>query len=170
MDYKLASLHFDEKSHLELRKLTSQDLDSLIMVESVSYSHPWTRINFLYSLEAGYLMQGIFKVDQRNKVSTLIGYFVAMKGVDEYHLLNITVAPSFQRRGFANHMLDVLKQSSMELSLHWIWLEVRASNAGAIALYTAYGFNITGERKNYYPYGKLGSSQRENAVLMSFKI
>ena len=161
---KMLSLDF------KIHPLVPNNLDALLLIESCSYSHPWTRTNFMDSFAAGYLMQGLFKTGPLCEDLELVGYYVAMKGVDEYHLLNLTVSPSFQRRGLAKCMLNVLQNAAKLAHLNWIWLEVRESNRTAIALYTAYGFNKTGERKNYYPYGKLGSSQRENAVLMSFKI
>ena len=150
--------------------LTPDSLEALLLIESCCYSHPWTRNNFMDSFAAGYLMQGLFKINSLLEDPELIGYYVAMKGVDEYHLLNLTVSPSFQRKGLAKVMLDELQKAAKLAHLNWIWLEVRASNRIAIALYTAYGFSRTGERKNYYPFGNLGSNLRENAVLMSMNI
>ncbi len=96
----------------------------------------------------------------------VLGYLVAMRGADELHLLNITVAPGFQRRGWGSHMLHTLIDWSRERGVHAIWLEVRASNNAGIALYLAHGFNLQGERKNYYP---VSSYQREDAVVMGLQ-
>lgn len=93
----------------------------------------------------------------------LIGYVVAMPGVEETHLLNLTVAQDHQGRGWARHMLDAWVAWSKSLQARQVWLEVRASNARARRLYVAYGFHPVGERKNYYP--GLGR-QRETAVVM----
>jgi ribosomal-protein-alanine N-acetyltransferase len=156
--------------HIQLRELGLQDLEGILSIEVRSYSHPWSRKNFTDSFEAGYSVQGLFDHDPIHFEPILLGYFVAMRGFDEYHLLNLTVSPEYLRLGLAKQMLEILKQMTRNAALQWIWLEVRASNLAAIALYTACGFIKTGERKNYYPLGRLGSGEREDAVLMSLKI
>jgi [ribosomal protein S18]-alanine N-acetyltransferase len=97
----------------------------------------------------------------------LLGYFVAMQGVQEVHLLNITVAPEFQSQGLAVLMLDALRLWAQTQQAECIWLEVRKSNARAIQVYTRYGYSRVGERKNYYPSH---AGQREDAVVMSLKL
>ena len=79
-------------------------LDAVVAVEQRAYSHPWSRGNFADALAVGYQAQCLMAGDD----DALIGYFIAMKGVDEVHLLNITVAPEFQRQGWAVLMLDAL--------------------------------------------------------------
>jgi len=115
-------------------------------------------------------MQGLFDPSPGATGNGLVGYFVAMKGVDEVHLLNLTVAPDYHRRGYAKYLLTQLKMWSVLRELNWIWLEVRSSNQAAIALYTSYGFVKSGVRKNYYPLGLKGSNDREDALLMSYQI
>jgi ribosomal-protein-alanine N-acetyltransferase len=97
----------------------------------------------------------------------LLGYFVAMPGVQEVHLLNITVDPDFQRQGWGVMMLAALCIWSRGQDAKWLWLEVRASNQRAIHVYERYGFKRVGERKNYYP---LHVGQREHAVVMSLQL
>ena len=158
------------KPNLVLRSLCEADLQTLLHIESISYSHPWSQNNFLDSLSSHYLMQGLFDSSTRSPKSSMIGYFVAMKGVDELHLLNLTVAPDYHRRGYAKYLLSQLKILSVQQELNWIWLEVRMSNQAAIALYTSYGFIKSGVRKNYYPLGLKGSNDREDALLMSYQV
>ena len=52
-----------------------------------------------------------------------------MKGVDEVHLLNITVAPDYQGQGWGRVMLDALALWARGQGAQWLWLEVRTSNA-----------------------------------------
>lgn len=138
-------------------QMSTQHLSQVLNVEQSAYSHPWTLGNFVDSIASGYHMP-VWLHDQH-----LLGYLVAMRGADELHLLNITVAPGFQRRGWGSHMLRTLVDWSRERGVHAIWLEVRASNRAGIALYQAHGFELQGERKNYYP---LAANQREDAVVM----
>lgn len=136
-------------------------LDDVLAVECSAYSHPWTRGNFADSVKAGYEAQ-MLVADE-----TLLGYFVAMKGVDEVHLLNITVAPARHGEGWGRAMLEALALWSRGQGAQWLWLEVRASNARAMRIYEQNGFRRVGDRRNYYP---AGSGLREDAVVMSMKL
>lgn len=141
--------------------LTPEHLDAVLRVEQQSYAHPWLRSNFDDSLKSGYQAQ-LLMAD-----ATLLGYFVAMKGVDEVHLLNITVAPDYQRQGWAQVMLDALALWARGQGAEWLWLEVRAGNVRAIEVYEAHGYRRVGQRKNYYPSGH---GQREDALVMSLRL
>ena len=144
--------------------LTVATLDAVLQVENSAYAHPWTRGNFTDSLNAGYQAQLLVAEPQ-----VLLGYFVAMKGVDEVHLLNITVAPAFQRQGWARVMLDGLAVWARGQGAQWLWLEVRVSNLRAKSVYEGHGFRPVGLRKSYYPAGGPGGS-REDALVMSLPL
>ncbi len=141
--------------------LTESWLDEVLRVEHAAYAHPWSRGNFTDSLKSGYQAQVLVGDD------TLLGYFVAMKGVDEVHLLNITVAPEWQGQGWGQVMLDALGVWSRGQGAEWLWLEVRRSNHRAERIYERHGFRRVGERKNYYP---AAGGEREDAVVMSLKL
>lgn len=146
---------------LRWEALTPGTLDRLMQVEQQSYSHPWTRGNFLDAMASGYETQLLWQDD------ALLGYFVAMPGVEETHLLNITVAPAHQRQGWAKRLLDQLVNWSYAQDAQWLWLEVRVGNHRAIAVYEAYGFRRVGERKRYYP---AAHGAREDALVMSLRL
>ena len=74
-----------------LLPLREADLDDVMAIEEAVYDFPWTRGNFIDSLHAGYDMRGLWAGDDG-----LVAYFVAMGGVEELHLLNLSVAPSYQ--------------------------------------------------------------------------
>lgn len=141
--------------------LTPTHLDVVLDVEQQAYTHPWSRCNFLDTLSSGYKAQLLMADD------TLLGYFVAMKGVDEVHLLNITVAPDYQRQGWAHVMLDALTIWAKGQAADWLWLEVRVGNLRAIKVYESQGYRRVGLRKNYYP---AAPGQREHAVVMSLRL
>ncbi len=143
---------------VRLEPLTLDRLDALLAVEQQAYSHPWSRGNFIDSLANGYQVQLLMGGEQ------LLGYFVAMQGVDEAHLLNLTVAPAFQRQGWARVLLDALALWARGLGAQWLWLEVRAGNGRARQVYEAHGFRRVGERKRYYP---CVDGEREDAIVMS---
>lgn len=141
--------------------LLADSLDRVLHVEQRAYSHPWSRANFIDALHSGYQAQMLTANGQ------LLGYFVAMKGVDEVHLLNITVAPEFQRQGWARILLDALAIWSRGQGAQWLWLEVRVSNERALRIYETHGYRRVGQRKAYYP---AHHGQREDAVVMSLAL
>ncbi|QXL83830.1 ribosomal protein S18-alanine N-acetyltransferase [Comamonas sp. NLF-1-9] len=140
-----------------LEPLTLAHLDALMAIEGEAYAQPWTRGNFLDSINAGYHCQALMAGQQ------MLGYFIAMMGVQEAHLLNITVAPACRGQGCARLMLQALGLWARGCGAQTLWLEVRVGNARARAVYAACGFHGVGLRRNYYP---AGAGQREDAVVM----
>jgi ribosomal-protein-alanine N-acetyltransferase len=95
-------------------------------------ARPWTRL--WVALEAG------------EPASFLVGWHVA----DELHILNVATAPSARRRGHASALLERVFAYAVEHRLRILLLEVRRSNAPAIALYRKHGFSIFRVRRGYY--------------------
>lgn len=145
-----------------LLPMTAAQLDAVLAIEAASYAFPWSRGNFVDSLASGYAAQVLYDGD-----GAILGYFVAMAGVDEMHLLNLTVAPARQHRGHARFMLDALVALCRERQARQLWLEVRESNARARAIYLRRGFVHVGVRKGYYPAPR---GQREDAIVMSLQL
>lgn len=143
---------------LRRRGMTVPDLDDVMLVEASAYSFPWTRGNFIDSLAAGYLTELL-----EGEGGEVLGYFVAMTGVDELHLLNVTVAPAWQGLGLGQQLMASLHAQGRALHLASCWLEVRVSNARARALYRRLGYAEVGLRRAYYP----AAGRREDAVVMS---
>lgn len=145
----------------QFEPLTEARLDEIVAIERAAYGHPWTRGNFSDSLQSGYQAQVL------TAGATVIGYFVAMKGVDEIHLLNITVAPALQGQGWGRVLLDALALWSRGQGAQWLWLEVRVTNVRAQRIYEHHGYRRVGERRGYYP---ADGGKREDAVVMSLKL
>ena len=150
---ELAEAHFEP--------LLADRLEEVMRVELRAYASPWSRTNFLDALHSGYQAQMLMANGY------VLGYFVAMKGVDEVHLLNITVAPEFQGQGWSRVMLDALALWARGQGAEWLWLEVRVGNVRAIKVYEAHGYRRVGLRKAYYP---AGHGQREDAIVMSLRL
>lgn len=145
-----------------LLPMTSLHLDAAVAIEVGAYAFPWSRGNFVDSLASGYAASVLY-----DGAGEILGYFVAMAGVEEMHLLNITVAPHAQHRGHALYLLDALVALCRERGARQLWLEVRESNARARTIYLRRGFAHVGRRKGYYP---AAHGQREDAVVMSLPI
>jgi ribosomal-protein-alanine N-acetyltransferase len=146
---------------VQFEPMRVEQLDAVVAVEQRAYAHPWNRTNFLDALQSGNQAQLLVAGD------VLLGYFVAMPGVDEVHLLNITVAPEYQGQGWARVMLDALTVWARGQSSQWVWLEVRVGNLRAMRVYEAHGYKRVGQRKDYYPAGR---GQREDAVVMGLRL
>lgn len=119
---------------------------------------PWSPETFLTALDspntAILLAQG--------EDGAVMGYAVLTAVLDEGNLDNIAVASAYRRRGVADALLSTLTGFGRE-NLSVLMLEVRASNAPAIALYEKHGFIPVGRRKNYY------STPKEDAILMTLE-
>ena len=144
------------------RPMVVADLDAVMAIEVAAYPYPWSRGNFIDSLAAGYHAQ--LRLDANG---ALIGYFVALPGFEETHLLNLTVAPARQGQGHGRALLDRLTAWAHVRGDLALWLEVRQSNTGARALYERHGFVQAGLRRGYYPADR---QQREDAVVMRRKV
>jgi ribosomal-protein-alanine N-acetyltransferase len=148
-------------AEVRFEPMLDQHLDAVAALEHRAYPHPWQRRHFADCLGAGYQAQMLMVGD------VMLGYFVAMKGVDEVHLLNLVVAPEHQRQGWAQVLLDALALWARGQGAQWLWLEARASNTRAVHVYKAHGYRLVGTRRQYYP---AANGQREDAVVMSLKL
>lgn len=143
-----------------LRPMSASDLDAIMGIERVNFPFPWTEGNFKDSMNSGY----ICLVMEQGK--QLMGYAVLMMVLDEAHLLNISVAKSYQGQGWGRHLLIQMMETGREKGGLNMFLEVRPSNHSALGLYESMGFNEMGIRPGYYP----AHNGREDAVLMGMAL
>lgn len=144
----------------QYRRMTADDLDRVMAIENEVYPHPWTRGNFYDSLNAGYhcwIME---------LAGEITGYGVMSIGAGEAHLLNMSIAARWQRRGLGREMLMFLIQLARESFAHKIYLEVRPSNLVGRRLYARAGFHEIATRRDYYPARR----GREDAVIMELNL
>jgi [ribosomal protein S18]-alanine N-acetyltransferase len=143
-----------------LRPMQETDLAVVMQIEPTIYSHPWTRGNFNDSLKSGHKAWVMTLRDE------VVAYAVMMIVLDEAHLLNISVATPYQKQGLGRMLLVHLLDQARNLKTLNMFLEVRASNVSAIALYESMGFVEMGIRRGYYP----ASKGREDAILMGLAL
>jgi ribosomal-protein-alanine N-acetyltransferase len=148
------------KPSWSLRPMRPGDLAPVVAVEGSIYSHPWTFGNFRDSLHAGY---SCWVMERQGE---LIGYGVLMIGVGEAHLLNLSIAADWQRRGFGRLLLQHFVEQAQRCGATRMLLEVRPSNTAARALYRASGFLELSVRRGYYP----ADNGREDAILMGLDV
>ncbi len=140
-----------------LRPMREEDLDAVLEIELRAYPFPWTRGIFQDCLRASYPAWVL------HREGAMIGYGMLSMAADEAHVLNVCAAPEEQGRGHGRRLLRTLLQQARARGAQRVFLEVRPSNTGAIALYHAEGFNEIGRRPRYYP-AKAG---REDAIVMA---
>ena len=129
------------------RPMKTDDLDTVMAIERGIYAHPWTRGNFSDSLDAGYYCW------IAESGSEIVGYGVVMMVLDEAHLLNLSIASWWQRRGLGRQMLNFLTEHAVDHAAQCMYLEVRPSNVAGRALYAQAGFREIAMRPGYYPAG-----------------
>ena len=139
-----------------IRPMLGSDLAQVLRIERASYEFPWTAGNFHDSLRAGY---STWVAEQERQV---FAYMVLMLGYEEGHVLNLTVAPEWRRRGIATELLLHAAYTARCHRAEALFLEVRPSNQGALALYRQMGFSELGVRRRYYP----AVDGREDAIVM----
>ena len=132
------------------------DIPDVFTIESAAHSHPWSEKLFLSNFGKRYINH-VLTIDDE-----VVGYFIASYVAGEVTLLNIAITPECQGKGLGKQLLSYLKQFSVSLTQEEIWLEVRASNQSAIALYQALDFVEVDVRSAYYPT----NGGREDAIIM----
>ncbi len=140
--------------------MTAADLDSVMAIENAVYPHPWTRGNFSDSLLEGYHCWIV------EFAGEIIGYSVVAVAVGEAHLLNLSIAAAWQRRGHGRGLLAFVIKLARDLGAVKIFLEVRPSNEAGRSLYASAQFREIGRRRGYYPDG----GKPEDAVVMELKL
>lgn len=133
------------------------DVRAVMEIERRAYQFHWTEGIFRDCLRVGYCCWVM------ELAGAVAGYGVMSLVVGEAHLLNICIAPEWQRRGYGRFLLGHFTALAEERGASQMFLEVRLSNAPALALYRSEGFNEVGMRKNYYP----DEQGREDALILA---
>jgi len=140
-----------------------EDLPEVLAIESLSFSEPWTEEMFVHELSSGGIANHqVARADEGSGLH-IVGYLCAWIVAGELHINNIAVHPGYRRRGVASQLLEEILRRAKAIGATAGYLEVRASNEAAKALYLQYGFKLVGRRRNYYDH------PREDAILMRKK-
>ncbi|WP_409252636.1 ribosomal protein S18-alanine N-acetyltransferase [Bacillus sp. SCS-153A] len=143
-----------------IRLMTTEDLDQVMEVEANSFSIPWSRDAFFNEIETNHFATYIVIEDQ----GQIIGYCGVWIIIDEAHITNIAVLPSYRGQGLGGKLMASMIEIAKEMGARTMTLEVRVSNTPAQSLYRKFGFQQGGIRKNYY------SDNQEDALVMWVKL
>ncbi len=138
---------------ITVRPLGFTDLPQVIAIERRAFPTPWSLSMFVLELSKA---SGVCLAAEAQR--RIVGYLVCSRYADIWHLMNIAVDPTQRRRGVATALLEAMLERAGPGESYT--LEVRPSNAGAIALYERFGFRSAGTRRRYY------SDTGEDAVIM----
>lgn len=143
-----------------LRPMREDDLVAVHALEERAYEFPWTLGIFRDCLRSDY---AAWVLEEEGAV---IGYVLMSVAAGEAHILNVCVAPELQGRGLGRKLVRAILHVARGRAAERVFLEVRPSNKGAIALYHDEGFNEIGRRPRYYP----AKDGREDAIVMAMEI
>ena len=135
--------------------MNSSHVAQIAQLEKLCFSDPWSENSIASELENKLAFWLVALEGDR-----VAGYIGSQTVMDETDMMNVAVHPDFRRRGIAEALVTGLVEELKTQGSHCLTLEVRASNAPAIALYKKLGFSEIGRRKNYY------RNPREDALIL----
>ena len=131
--------------------MAAEHLDRLEQLERMCFSRPWSKKMLAEELDN---QCAAFLVAVEPETEKAVGYAGLLVVADEGYITNVAVDPSCRGQGVAAQLLQVFDNFAKGNHLAFLTLEVRPSNAAAIALYEGFGFREVGRRRNYYDLPK----------------
>jgi len=152
------------RRQMEITPMQLADLDELTEIEVEAFNSPGARRIFADELDRDWAYVDVVRARGGDGASSVVAYCNYWVVRDEIHLLNIATRPTLRRQGQASDLLDHLLAVARRRACRYITLEVRRSNAAAIALYEKYGFEAVGMRPKYY------AETGEDAIVMTLEL
>jgi ribosomal-protein-alanine N-acetyltransferase len=145
---------------LVLREMRVSDMDQVLQIESTSFASPWKSEHFLHELRQNRWAVNLVV----ERCGVLVGYACVRCFHDELKINNIAIVDAERGRGIGRWLLLWVLGDAIARGCRSAALEVRPSNAAALALYRSRGFVEIGRRKGYY------ASEGEDAIVMSLEL
>lgn len=139
-----------------VRAPDADDAARLVAIERACFTDPWPLRSFEELCRAESADCGVAEL-----AGEVVGYWVGRRIDDEAELANLAVAPERQGEGIGRRLLYDFLETVGGRERTIVFLEVRASNATALRLYQAFGFQALDRRKGYY------SKPVEDAIVMA---
>lgn len=136
-----------------IRPMTAADVPSVAALEKLCFSDPWSVSSIASELDNPLSLWLVWEED-----GAAAAYLGVQRVPPQADVMNVAVSPTLRRRGIARALFAELERRLPEIDE--LFLEVRASNSGAIALYRTLGFEQVGRRPNYY------LDPREDALIL----
>lgn len=136
------------ESPVLIRRMREEDLPEVLAIEQLCFSNPWNRETFLGEIQNKAISFPLVVIHREEK--KVVGYVIFWQIGDEAQINNVAIHPGFQGRGLGELTMRYVLERMKENGVHFVSLEVRASNQRAQSLYRKLGFSILGVRKEYY--------------------
>lgn len=133
---------------ITIRPLAAHHLDAIAELEQICFSTPWTRGQLQEELDNP--LARVYVAEGED--GAILGYGGLHYVLDEAGITNIAVFPHARRQGVAQAVLAAMDRFCWSAGMAFLTLEVRVSNAAAIALYEKAGFQSLGVRKRFYTH------------------
>jgi ribosomal-protein-alanine N-acetyltransferase len=148
--------------------MTEHDLLEVVEIEESSGLSRWGWAAYYAELQGNnkhlMLVARVADAEQRRGRSRLAGYIVGRMGADELHINNVAVRDNYRRRGIGRALMNLILEEGKRSRVTCAFLELRAGNAAALALYEECGFRVTAQRSRYY------SDPVEDALVMIIQL
>ena len=129
--------------------MTGCHVPQVAALEKECFIDPWSQRSVASELDNPLALWLVWEEDGK-----VLGYVGSQTVLDETDMMNVAVSAQARRRGIAQALVEALVSRLKQRGSHCLTLEVRASNAPAIALYEKLGFRQVGRRPNYYSHPK----------------
>lgn len=149
---------------LRVRRVAPADLPRLVEIERAGFAHPWSEQQLRDELSNAWSVVLVAGLDGPGGGELVAGHLVLWVVHDELHVLNVATAPEHRRRGVGRALMREAHALGRARACRLATLEVRRSNAAAIALYLALGYRQVGVRPRYYV------EENEDALLMTLEL
>ena len=140
---------------MEIKLMTKEDIPHLAALEQLCFSQPWSSTSLEYELNNPLSLWLVAHIDGK-----IAGYVGSQTVMGETDMMNIAVSPEFRRQHIAQQLIEELIAQLKLRQSHCLTLEVRATNAPALALYQKLAFVQVGRRPGYY------RNPREDALIL----
>jgi [ribosomal protein S18]-alanine N-acetyltransferase len=145
--------------NVSIRRMTLEDVPAVHEIDSLSFSLPWPENSFRFEL-TGNPVSRSWVAETGGRIAAMLVLWLI---VDEAHIATLATHPDFRRQGIGEHLMMAALLSARAEGAARAFLEVRAGNAAAMALYGKHGFVVAGVRQSYY------KDNNEDAVLMDLE-
>jgi ribosomal-protein-alanine N-acetyltransferase len=139
------------------------DLPRIMEIEAAGFPHPWSETLLRAELDHAWSHQVAALAPGGEGEARILGYIIFWMVHDEVHVLNVGTAPEARRRGVGRALMDQAVALGRRKGARLATLEVRRSNAPAIALYHSLGYREVGVRPRYY------TEENEDAIVMTLE-
>jgi [ribosomal protein S18]-alanine N-acetyltransferase len=157
-------MNSNENQSVSIRQMKLEDIEAVYQIENQSFTLPWSKRSYQFEITENHssrpwVAEAYLKIGSKQIVGLIVIWLI----LDEAHIANFAVHPSFRGLGIGRKLLAFTILKAFEEGAHQFFLEVRRGNLTAQRIYTDFGFQIEGVREKYY------QDNGEDALLMGMR-